>query len=172
MLLIKPTDIDIEVWNGPFGKICNELMKRKDDMHVDLWDDSINEATYMDIVSKSLQTKKYIDDGYIGSSRLIDYNNEYTYYMMFISITKGDNYKLNHIGSMFNPSINSVYENIILLKIDINKQIVHMNFEEIMPLIEKKRLHKCVYIDENDNKQELTINNAWVVDGKGNENIY
>ena len=76
MLLIKPIDIDAKVWNGPFGHICNELMQIKEDSHVDLWDDTLDIHTYMDVVSQNLQCQKFVTHGCIGSSRIIDYDEK------------------------------------------------------------------------------------------------
>lgn len=173
MLLIKPTDIDIKIWNGPFGQICNEIMKIKDDIYVDLWNDNVKLDTYMDVVSKHLDCKKFLDLGYIGSSRIIDYNEHHTYHMMFITIINGENYQKNQFGSLFNPSIQPIYENIMIMKLDQQNNILHMSFEEILPIIEKKRLHKCVYVDENGDASQVTINNAWnVLEKEDDVNIF
>ena len=106
-----------------------------------------------------------IDTTVVGDTIKIFYTPEFTYKMIFVEgkhISK-DQSKYNLITSMLHTEGKKLYYNGVIVKLNNKDEYCDITKEEVISLIERRRVHKGIKINQTK-VQEVEIDNNWNCD--------
>lgn len=154
VVLIYPYLFDNTFLFLPMDQIGKMLMK----------EDIIIEKEVSEVVEESIELMEMdkireIKKDLIGDTLKVFYTKEYTYKMLLLDTKEPDKDKYNLLASILHSEGQKIYYNIVIVKMDKENNYINISKEEVIQLIEKRRIHTGVRLSKK--VEEVSMDNNW-----------